>query len=156
MVHILSRQEGPRKEDAKMERILRENRGTIERMKHAITGGAARPPTIEPPAPEVARAFGYRRPAGERTVAPYVRLSPNGRVVIADAESGRQLHHLGNLRGSRQAVRFVLASKENGYYAPLDAAVAEPLATLDGMAVSDADAEDCLKKEIAARLGLEG
>ena len=139
-----------------MERILRENRGTIERMKHAITGGAARPPTIEPPAPEVARAFGYRRPAGERTVAPYVRLSPNGRVVIADAESGRQLHHLGNLRGSRQAVRFVLASKENGYYAPLDAAVAEPLATLDGMAVSDADAEDCLKKEIAARLGLEG
>ncbi|WP_289016090.1 hypothetical protein [uncultured Methylobacterium sp.] len=156
MVHILSRQDGPRKEDAKIERILHENRGTIDRIKQAITGGAVRPPAIEVPRPEVTQAFGYRRPAGERTVTPYVRLSPNGRVVIADFETGRQLHHLGDLRGSRQALRFVLASKENGYFAPLDASVAEPLAPLDGMVVPDADTEDRLKREIAARLDIEG
>jgi hypothetical protein len=146
MVHILSRQDGPRKEDAAMKRILTENRGTIDQIKRAITGGGARTRIIETPSPEVTRAYGTRRSAAEKSVTPYIRLSPNGRVVVADFESGRQLHHVGDLRGPRQALR---------YFAPLDAAVAERLAALDGTVVTDANTEDGLKREIAARLGIE-
>ncbi|MDE4909603.1 MULTISPECIES: hypothetical protein [unclassified Methylobacterium] len=138
-----------------MKRILTENRGTIDQIKRAITGGGARTRIIETPSPEVTRAYGTRRSAAEKSVTPYIRLSPNGRVVVADFESGRQLHHVGDLRGPRQALRFVLATKENGYFAPLDAAVAERLAALDGTVVTDANTEDGLKREIAARLGIE-
>ncbi|MCB4806192.1 hypothetical protein QO001_005600 [Methylobacterium brachiatum] len=139
-----------------MKRILRENRGTIDQIKHAITGGGALARIIEAPSPEVTRTYGTRRAAPEKSVAPYIRLSPNGRVVVADFESGRQLHHVGDLRGPRQAPRFVLATKENGYFAPLDTAISERLAALDGTVVAEGDAEDRLKREIAARLGIEG
>ncbi len=157
MVQIISKRDGPRKEDVAIKRFLQENRGTIGQIKQALTGGGlpARKPSIEAPPPEVTRMFGYRRTEGAREAAPYLRISPNGRVVIADYDTGRQIHHIGDLRGTGTARRLVLATKQNGYFAPLDPDIVAPLASLDASPVPDTQAEDGLKQEIATRLGLD-
>ena len=50
--------------------------------------------------------------------------------------------------------RFVLATRENGFFAPVDAEVAAALTGLDGMAVGGADGEERLAAEIRQHLGL--
>ena len=85
---------------------------------------------------------------------PYVRISANDRVVLADGESGRQLHHLGELRRVDGVRAFVLATAANGFFAPLDAGLAARLAGLDGLRLGAELGEDRLAAEIAARLEL--
>ena len=148
MVHVISKQDGPRKEEARLRHVVQQNRGTIEKIADTITGGAlsarAKQSTIVPPEP--ASRVGYRATSSEGTAQPYVRISLNGRVVVVDFQTGRQLHHLGDLRGTRSAGRFVLATKENGFYAPLEDELRSKLSGLDGAPVeneaSGGDAED--------------
>ena len=74
--------------------------------------------------------------------------------MIVDFETGNQIHHLGEVRGKGEAARFRLATKENGFYAPLEADICDHLRDIDGVPVTDGAAEDKLKKDIEERLGL--
>ena len=74
-------------------------------------------------------------PAAEAPL-PYVRISPNDRVVLADQATGRQLEFLGQIRRQNGARRFVLATKANGFFAEMAVETAARLAGLDGAAVT--------------------
>jgi hypothetical protein len=150
---IISKTEGPRREDARMRHVLSENRETIQQIKKAISGSQSSVPTIDSPSLEVTRSFGYRATAGQAVTSPYISLSHNGRVVVVDYETGRQLHHLGDIRGPRRSQRFVLASAKNSYYVPVDERIGNCLIELDGTPVHDKQTEEALKAEIALRLG---
>ena len=84
----------------------------------------------------------------------YVRVNVNGRVSAVDANTGRQLHHLGELRRRGGAERFLLATGANGFFTPVDEAVAGRLRDLDGIAIEAAFPEERLVAEITARLGI--
>jgi hypothetical protein len=157
MVQILSKQDGPGKQEVEFKRFVNQNRGTIDQIANALTGGALAKARQPSPivVPEASVVHGYRSRGAERETAPYIRISPNGRVVVTDYETGSQLHHLGDLRGSRQTRRFVLATKENGYFDPLSEDLQAKLLVLNGIGIPDEAAEDQLKGEIATQLGLD-
>lgn len=154
MVTIISKQDGPRKGEAEVKDIIKKNRGTIEQIANALSGGAMRP-KAEPTAPPQASSttVSYRKTSSEGDARPYIRISLNGRVVVVDFETGSQLHHLGDIRGKREAARFALATKANGFFAPIDVSLQDKLTGLDGTAVPDAAAEEKLKLDIAELLG---
>lgn len=84
-----------------------------------------------------------------------MRISYNGRVVIADLASGRQLHFVGELRGSGQSRCFALATRENGIFEPLDDELCKVLIDLEGVSVPDETSEARLEQIISGRLGLD-
>jgi hypothetical protein len=144
------------KGDGDARRLIEQNRGTIERLADQLSNGAysaSRAPKAEPQAQGLMIHVLGGKPA---SVAPdpYVRISANDRVVLADHENGRQLHHLGEIRRVDSKRRFILATRENGFFAPVDAEVAAALTGLDGMAVGGADGEERLAAEIRQHLGL--
>ncbi|MDQ0475096.1 hypothetical protein [Labrys wisconsinensis] len=156
MVHIISKRDGPRREDVAARRFIQSNRATIEGLADRLTGGRWRemrkPPA--PPQPEASGRLWFTPPAAPQPARPYLRISPNGRVVVMDLASGRQLQFLGQIGGGRER-RFVLALREHGFFDPLDEDLRAALADLDGMALPDEAAEDRLKESLSARLGLE-
>ncbi|MDH3659118.1 MAG: hypothetical protein OEU92_03650, partial [Alphaproteobacteria bacterium] len=110
VVDIISKRDGPRREDVTARRLLGENRGTIHKMVDHLTGGQLRSQAQKPAAPKQEGLIIHTgRAIDSRDAArPYVRVSVNGRVVIADQETSRQLHFLGEVRGPRRSQRFVL------------------------------------------------
>lgn len=156
MVDIISKQDGPRREDVAARRVLRENRGTIHKMMDHLSGGQLNSRATKPVAPEPEGLVIHTgRVVDKReTAKPYVRISINGRVVIADQETSRQLHFLGEIRGPRRSQNFVLATKENGFYALIDQELEEPLADLDGREIVGDFSEDALVEVITERLGM--
>ena len=159
MVTIISKQEGPSKKEAELKHTLRENRATIQGMTQALKHGPmahlAQPTVQAPPAVSTTSVF-YRKTSSQGDARPYVRVSLNGRVVLVDYETGNQLHHLGDVRGKKDAAKFALATKENGFFAALDGEFAEALKSLDGRAIPNREAEDAFKTDVAAALGLDG
>ncbi len=154
MVEIISKPDGPRREDAAAKRYLRENSATIMKIANHLSGGrlnrgpAAAPPAALPrngPAPAAARPSAQPRP--------YTSVSLNGRVIVVDFNNGRQLLHLGELRGKGAARRFLLATAANRFFAPLPDALLGVLADLDGSPAPDESAQEALIQVIDARLG---
>ncbi len=84
---------------------------------------------------------------------PYVRISPNRRVVVVDDTTSRQMHHLGDLRRVDGRMVFVLATSENGFFSPLDDQLSEALASLDGLPLDAVRTEKALGAEIGMLLG---
>ena len=156
MVDIISKRDGPRREDVAAKRLLNENRGVIHKMVDHLTGGQLKSQAPRPAAPEEKSLIVHAPRTIESRGAerPYVRVSVNGRVVVADQETSRQLHFLGEIRGPRRSQRFVLATRENGFFALIDDALAETLADLDGRPVDRDFSEDDLALTIAERLGI--
>lgn len=157
MVDIISKRDGPRREDVAAKRVLQENRGTINKMMDHLTGGQLSSMRRQPaPAPEAERLIihtGKATDAG-KTAKPYVRISVNGRVVVADQETSRQLHFLGEIRGSRRNQRLVLATKENGFYALVEEELGIKLADLDGQEIGSDFSEDDLIEALSERLDI--
>ena len=158
MVTIISKQDGPSKKEAELKQHLRQNRGTLEGMvkalKHGPMAHLAQPePTIQAPQGSGKTVF-YKNTSSEGDAKPYVRVSMNGRVVLVDYETGSQLHHLGDVRGKGAAAKFALATKANGFFAPVEAEIAEALKGLDGRAAGDRETEEAFKADVAAALGL--
>lgn len=157
MVTIISKQEGPSKKEAELKHHLKQNRGTIEGMvtalKHGPMSHLAKQPTIEAPQSSGKSVF-YKNTSSEGDAKPYVRVSLNGRVVLVDYETGSQLHHIGDVRGKGAAARFALATKANGFFAPVEPEIAEALKALDGRAVGDREAEEAFKTDVTTALGL--
>jgi hypothetical protein len=161
VVYIISKRDGPRREDVEAKRLIQQNRGTIEKLANHLSAGrfgemrrAAQQPA-EPEVFEKTLHSGYIPGSQPVEVRPYVRISPNNRVVVADLASGRQLHFLGELRGSRRTQRFTLATRENGFHVPLDSDLVDRLADLDGRDMSADDADSLLKRDIADRLDID-
>jgi len=157
MVYIISKRNGPYREQVAAEDFVQKNRTKIDALANHLTGGRwqeLRNPT-PPPQPQPSGKLWYT-PKGRRIEAePYVRISLNGRVVVADLASGRQLHFVGELRGKGQSRYFALATRENGIFEPLDEGMYKMLADLEGVSVPDEASEQRLERIIAGRLGLD-
>ncbi|GAB0112641.1 hypothetical protein [Acidisoma sp. C75] len=139
-----------------IKQILAENRATITRLADHLSGGgysASKQPKSKPQ-PQNLVIVHARASAAEARALPHIRISPNGRVIMMDQNSGKQLHHLGDLRRSESVTRFHLASAANGYIAPLDAELARSLSALDKRALNAAFSEADLAAAIGAALGL--
>jgi len=156
MVHIISKRDGPRREDAEIKGFLDRNRSTIDGLANRLTGGAwseMRNPKPAP-TPEPSGTLWFTPPSRPQEAAPYVRISLNGRVVVADLSSGRQLQFLGAITGRGPERHFALATRDNGFFEPIEEGAGQALGDLDGVLLPDGEAEDLLKQEIVARLGL--
>jgi len=156
MVEIISKRDGSRREDAAMRRLIEQNRATITRLADHISGGgysAGKAPKPKPQAKGlIIHAVGGARPAAE--ACPRIRVSLNGRVVAVDENSGRQLHHIGDLRHRDGCDVFVLATKANQYFSPVDDDIAAALADFDGGRLGPDYGEEQLAADIGNRLGM--
>ncbi|XUJ33547.1 hypothetical protein ACQ5SK_38405 [Bradyrhizobium japonicum] len=94
MAYIISKRDGPHREELKAKDFLQKNRTKINSLANHLTLGRwqeLRNPT-PPIEPQPSGKLWSTPPARPKEVEPYVRISYNGRVVIADLASGRQLH----------------------------------------------------------------
>lgn len=155
MVEIISKRDGSRREDVRVKRLIEQNRATITRIADHISSGAysARKAPRETPKAQglIFHHISGGPPPAE--VHPQVRISLNGRVVVVDHNSGKQLHHIGEIRRKGGAEAFVLATKANGFFSPVDAGIAAALAELDGAGIEAAGGEEQFAAVIGARLG---
>lgn len=158
MVDIISRHSGPRPEDERARRLIEANRPTIEGLADRLTNGAwsARKNQPKAAAPEpsgviihTARATTTSEPA-----RPFVRVAVNGRVSMVDTNTGKQMHHLGDVRRRDGVESFRLATRENGFFSPVDPEIAAALSDLDGSPVTGHDGERGLIDAIGVRLQL--
>ena len=125
---IFSKRTGPREEDKQAKAHISRNWGTIEKLADQISGGSysankTRASVLNPQAgqPSSGRIIiDQAVRARADTPEPYLRISQNGRVVLVDKNSGRQLHFLGQLKRHNGTVRFVIATAENGFISPVD------------------------------------
>lgn len=160
MVDIFSKREGPRREDVAAKRILRENRATIHKLADQISGGefsrsrAARAKATEEPKPEGLSIHIMGNTAAPTEPEPAVRVSLNGRVIVVDANTGKQLLLLGQMRVQNGQRYFVLATEENGYVSPLADETGQLLADLNGIVIETGDIEDKFVNVIKERLDL--
>jgi hypothetical protein len=157
MVDIISKRDGPRREDVPLKQLIQQNRAIITRLADQISGGsysASKRQRSEPQAEGLIIHVGSSQQTAAE-VAPTIRVSRNGRVIAVDFNSGRQLHHIGDMRLRDGAETFVLATKENGFFAPVDQVIAEALAEIDGTRLDAAYTEERLAADIAAKLGID-
>ena len=161
MVEIFSRGDGPRPQDVQLKAFLDQNRGTITKIADHLSLGrysAGKSANAAPPEPEektIVHAVGGVAASPTREARPAVRATVNGRVVVVDDNSGRQLHHLGEIRRRGEELVFLLACSENGFSAPLADEFLERLADLDQALLAPDGGDDALVNEIGSRLGFE-
>jgi hypothetical protein len=153
---IYSKKSGPRAEDAKAKHHIQRNWGTIEKLADTLSGGKysqnkARK-AAPPPQPKGLIIVDQAPPRKAEVPVPYLRISANGRVVIADTNSGVQMHFLGQLKRIDGAVRFVLATAANGFISPLAEDIHDKIADLANLTVNRSYSEDDLARDIKTRL----
>lgn len=159
MVEIISKRDGPRLQDLPQRKLIEKNRPVIRGLINKLTGGAL----SQSSAPQAEASQQNTKTIHIIDATPprepgraVVRISVNGRVVLMDDIHARQIMHLGDLRRTSQGDVFRLATKDNGFFAPVEAAIAEVLTDLDGQAISAQFTEDILAERIAERLSLGG
>jgi hypothetical protein len=150
MVEIIAKRDGPRRE------LIEKNRATIVRLADQISGGGYSASKVPRKAPEpeglIIHVGGGPAPAAE--VKPSIRVTLNGRVISMDRNTSRQLRLFGEIRDRDGKQVFVLATKQNGFYAPIEETIAGMLADLDGRHIADEAMEERLAADIGARLGI--
>lgn len=158
--------DGARKEEKEAKRFIQRHRHVIDGLASQLTGGALPSAPLAPgrraasdeaspaaasSAATVVRVFTGAPPP--QTARPYVRIRPDGRVVVMDLSTARQLLLVGVVRGGGRLRRFELATATNGFYVPLDEALREDLVDLDWTVVPDEASETRLCEAIAVGLG---
>ena len=159
MVEIFSRGDGPRPQDARLKAFLDQNRSTIVKIADHLSLGQysanKQPKAAAPQASgKIIHALGPSSSAAAEA-RPCVRATINGRVIVVDDNSGRQIHHLGEIRRKAGEIVFLLARTENGFSAPPPDELLDTLADLDRALLSPDGGEEALVAEIASRLGIE-
>jgi hypothetical protein len=153
---IRSRLSSERSEDKQAQQHIKRNWGTIERLADTLSGGkysADKAKKAAPPPQAQGLIFvDQARPALPDAPVPYLRISINGRVVLADTSSGIQLHFLGEIKRVNGNKCFVLATKENGFFTPLAGDLAEKIADLADRTINRDYPENALAEDIKARL----
>ena len=153
---IHSKKSGPRAEDQQAKQHIQRNWGTIEKLADTLSGGKysadkARK-AAAPPQAKGLIIVDQARPRKADVPNPYLRISPNGRVVIADTNSGVQLHFLGQLKRIDGAVRFVIATAANSFISPLADDIHDKIADLANLTLDRSYREDDLAKDLKLRL----
>ncbi len=153
---IISKKSGPRAEDQQAKQHIQRNWGTIEKLADTLSGGKYSADKAKkaapPPQAQGLIIVDQARPRMPDVPEPYLRISMNGRVVVADTNSGVQMHFLGQLKRQNGEMRFTLATAENGFISPLEPEFQEKLADLADRVVNRAFSEDDLAAEIRQRL----
>ena len=151
-----SRLSSERPEDKQAQAHIKRNWGTIEKLADTLSGGkySADKAKKAAPAPQAQGLIivDQARPKLPDTPVPYLRISMNGRVVLADDSSGIQLHFLGQIKRVNGAQRFILATAENGFIAPLDPELSAKLADLADLTINQNYSEEALAEDIRMRL----
>ncbi|TPI69514.1 hypothetical protein FJ420_08020 [Mesorhizobium sp. B3-1-3] len=156
MVEIISKRDGPRREDVQVRRLIEQNRSTIVRLADQISSGgysASRKPRQKPEAEGLIIHVGGGSPVAAEA-EPSIRVTLNGRVIAVDWNTSRQLHHIGDVRNRNGEQVFVLATKQNGYFSPVDETIAQALAGLDGSRLAASYTEEQLAADIGLKLGI--
>lgn len=157
---IFSKRDGPRLEDAKAKRLLSENAGTIRKLADQISNGgysrmrADEARRKEGPKPEGLIIHDLKAPRRVDDPEPYVKVSLNNRVVLVDRSTGRQLQMLGEIRGNFLSKGFVLATRENGFFSPIDDETMAAIGHLDQTKITSDYTESDLAEELEALLGI--
>ncbi len=153
---IISKKSGPRAEDQQAKQHIQRNWGTIEKLADTLSGGKYSADKAKkaapPPQAQGLIIVDQARPRMPDVPEPYLRISMNGRVVVADTNSGMQMHFLGQIKRQNGEMRFTLATAENGFISPLEPEFQEKLADLADRVVNRAFSEDDLAAEIRQRL----
>ncbi|WP_119269422.1 hypothetical protein [Taklimakanibacter deserti] len=154
MVTIISKGDGPYKEDAAAKRLIQENRAKIHQLANHLTAGRWQHiKENRDPLKNLVEARRRPRPVSGDP-EPYLRISPNNRVIVMDLNSGLQMHFLGELRMAGGQTHFVLASQANGFVGPLDGDIARQLERFDGLKLTTEYPEEQLARDICRCLGL--
>ena len=162
MVDIISKRDGPRREDERAHRMIRANQGAITQIADHLTQGAysagkraKAAGATAAPAPEGKLIYdgGSGSQGSADTGDIRVKVSVNNRVVAYDSGSGRQVYHLGEIRRQDATRYFAIASRENGFFSALPDEVTEKIGELDGQIIDQACPENLLAEEISERLG---
>lgn len=157
---IFSKREGPRAEDVKAKRIISDNMPVIRRLADQISNGGftqmrqdqAR--RKQEPQPEGKLIFDMKARLQNEVPEPYIKISLNNRIVLADRKSARQIQLVGEIRGSVMSKKLVLATKENGFISPLDNEVLDAIGHLDGVEINRDFSADDLASTLEKLLGL--
>ncbi len=156
MVEIFSKQDGPRREDAQVRRLIEQNRGVITKLADQFSGGRyseSKKPKLAPQAEGlIIHIGGIPKPAPEPE--PKIRVTANGRVISVDVTTGRQLQHFGDIRDRRGLKIFTLATIATGFIAPLDETVAEALGDIDRVVIGPSYSSADLAADIGLRLDI--
>lgn len=156
MVEIFSKQDGPRREDAQVKRLIEQNRGVITKLADQFSGGRYSESKKPKPVPQaeglIIHIGGSTKPAPEPE--PKIRVTANGRVIAVDVGTGRQLQHFGEIRETRGMKIFRLSTKANGFIAPLDDEMIEALSDIDGVLLGPAYTQMDLAADIGSRLDI--
>ncbi len=158
---IISKRSGPREEDKRAKAHVQQNWGTIEKLADQISGGSysANKARVsakkdQPQAKGLIFVDQAARPSVD-VPDPYLRISPNGRVVLVDKNSGIQLHFLGALKRQSGVVRFHIATKENGFITALDSDIEALILDLADKPLDRSYTEDHLFRDLQGRLSLD-
>ena len=158
MIHIISKKDGPRREDVVAKRMIKENRSTIEALANQFSGGTyskmRQPPKPKEPEELVRRHYGSTNKETKSDHPAYIRVSLNGRVVVVDGDTSKQLHFLGEIRFLDDAQAFVLATKENKFFSPMESELSMKLADFDHKPITADFTEEDLVSELKEKLGL--
>ncbi|WP_240672158.1 hypothetical protein [Tropicibacter alexandrii] len=157
---IFSKREGSRSEDVRARKLLSENAGTIRKLADQISNGGftkmrqdqAR--RKEEPKPDGLLIYTMSAPKVTDDPDPHVRVSPNGRVVLFDRTSGRQIQLLGQILRTGGSRRFVLATEENGYLSPVSSELHALLAPYESREFGADFTEDDIARTFGICLGL--
>ncbi len=156
MIDIVSKGSGPRREDERARKLIEANRPVIEGLADRLTNGAwsarNRAKPDRKPEPEGLLIHTARATTTTEPPRPFARIAINGRVSLVDENTGKQMHHLGDIRRRDGRDSFRLATKENGFFSPVDPDIAAALADLDGQVLDGRDAERALIEAIGTRL----
>lgn len=156
MVEIFSKQDGPRREDAQVRRLIEQNRGVITKLADQFSGGRyseSKKPKLAPQAQGLIIHIGGGAPPVPAP-EPKIRITANGRVISVDVASGRQLQHFGDIRERQGLKMFALATKANGYIGPVGESIAEALMDMDGVVVGSSYGDVDLAADIGLRLDI--
>ena len=153
---IHSRLSSERPEDKRAQQHIKRNWGTIEKLADTLSGGKYSADKAKkaapPPQAQGLIIVDQARPRLPDAPVPYLRISMNGRVVLADTSSGIQLHFLGQIKRVNGEQRFFIATAENGFIAPLEPALNDKIADLANLTINRGYSEDDLAEGIKTRL----
>lgn len=151
---IFSKKDGPRAEDVKAKRMISENMPAIRKLADQISNGGytrmrqEQAQRKQEPQAEGKLIFDMKARAHSEVPDPYIKISLNNRVVMVDRNTARQLHLLGEIRGNFISKKLALATKENGFFSPLDEDIADLIGHLDGVEIT----RDFTDADLAAKL----
>ena len=155
---IISKQDGPRREDIQAKRHIRKNWGTITKLADQLSGGGYSANKLKKNQPPQASGLIIKVLGTNKSVIveprPYLRITPNGRVAVLDLNTGLQMYVLGQISRKNGQDTFLLATKENGFISTLDPDLCGQLSALDGATINDNFSEEKLWEKLNAVLNL--